>query len=258
MKRNGKSIVSCLLVLALLLGLVPAMTPTGQAAGYHSHDNVYFQTEWTSTTALPATAGRYYLSANVNITSTWTPTSGVTWLCLNGKSINKNGSGSVINVSSDCTLYIYDEAANAGMIKGGKDTKQGGGVCVNGGKFYLYGGQITGNNATGASSTGDNTALVAGGGVYVANSGTFEMYGGKITGNTVSCTGNNENYSVGGGGVYVNSSASGFKMYGGVIENNTVTFSTTSTQATECGGGGVYGKIEIYGGTIQNNTLKVV
>ena len=74
--------------------------------------------------------------------------------------------------------------------------------CKNSGKFYMHGGEISGNNASSNSGS-------SGGGVHIG-SGAFTMTGGMISGNSAS---NN------GGGVHI-SSGSTFTMTGGSITGN--------------------------------------
>ena len=185
-------------------------------------------------------AGYYYLTQNVEITSTWKPVNGVT-LCLNGYSITMNSTGYAIWVNKDCTFTLCD------CVGGGKITHtegvDGRGVYVVG-TFNMYGGSISGNRAQHGS------------GVCLDNGGkgtVFNMYGGEITGNTAT--------SSGGGGVYVNAKST-FNMYGGSITDN---LNTTSDDY----GGGVYvsqdgtftvsGKVNITGnkhkyGTVSNDS----
>lgn len=61
--------------------------------------------------------------------------------------------------------------------------------CKNSGKFYMHGGEISGNNASSNSGS-------SGGGVHISSGSTFTMTGGSITGNNVGT----------GGGVYANGS----------------------------------------------------
>ena len=61
--------------------------------------------------------------------------------------------------------------------------------CKNSGKFYMHGGEISGNNASSNSGS-------SGGGVHISSGSTFTMTGGSITGNNAGT----------GGGVYANGS----------------------------------------------------
>ena len=155
MKRKGKSIVSCLLVLALLLGMVPSMTPTAYAAT-HTHDGTNFSA-WNNWTYLPTREGDYYLTCDVTLSAPWFPPSGMTRLCLNGYNITQRNGNSVIHLTS-CGLYVYD-CKDCGKITGGRMTR-GGGVYVEcGAVFCLYGGVIQDNTATGVNSNGTLIAV---------------------------------------------------------------------------------------------------
>ena len=184
-------------------------------------------------------AGYYYLTADVEITSTWQPQSGVV-LCLNGYDITMKSAVYAIWVKEGYTFTLCD------CVGGGKITHTKGvvgyGVYVVG-TFNMYGGSISGNSAKN------------GGGVWLDNGETgtvFNMYGGEITGNTAT--------SSGGGGVYVNRYST-FHMYGGSITDNLNTASGDY-------GGGVYvsqdgtftvsGKVNITGNKYQDDTASNV
>ncbi|MBM6905903.1 S-layer homology domain-containing protein [Collinsella tanakaei] len=101
-----------------------------------------------------------------------------------------------IIVTEGSTLNLYDSGSSAtgddvriGTISGktglsytedGKTYTYAGGVGVYG-TFNMYGGQISGNTATGDEGYG--------GGVYVFGGATFNMYGGEISGNAASTNG---------------------------------------------------------------------
>ena len=150
-------------------------------------------------------AGNYYLTADVEITSTWEPKNGVV-LCLNGHSITNKGYNT-INVKSGVTFTLCD-CVGGGKIKHPKDVNNasyyvsGNGVYISAkGTFVMYGGTIT-----------ENEVLYdhyAGGAVCVDKDGTFQMHGGAITGN--------RNRFGSGGVVYV---AGTFHMTGGEISGN--------------------------------------
>ena len=179
-------------------------------------------------TTLPDKAGKYYLTDNVTLSSTWAPKDGVV-LCLNGKTITAKGDFDCITVTSQSyTLTLCD--CKPDEVEGSITHSSGTGHGVNTtGTFNMYGGTISGNTA-GANASG-------GGGVYV--NGTFNMYGGTISGNKTAG-------STFGGGVYVVSRGK-FNMNGGEI-----------TQNTSDNGGGVYvvsrGKFNMNSGTITGNT----
>ena len=203
--------------------------------------------------------GCYYLTQDVEITSTWEPANGVT-LCLNGHSITLVGydNPSVIELNSGI-FTLCDCSGGKGKITHGYSNSNkkylGRGVSVNGGMFNMYGGSITGNteggvfvgsNRTftmnGGSITG-NTVTGSGGGVYVASGAEFTMNGGEITGNTSSSYG---------GGVYVYNGAE-FTMTGGSITDN-----AASSNENKSYGGGVYsaGTFTMTGGSITRNKAK--
>ena len=206
--------------------------------------------------------GCYYLTQDVEITSTWEPANGVT-LCLNGHSITLVGRdhSSVIKVESG-TFTLCDCSGDSGKITngykdGGSQKYPGRGVSVSkNGTFTMYGGSITGNteggvfvgsNRTftmnGGSITG-NTVTGSGGGVYVASGAEFTMNGGEISGNTSSSYG---------GGVYVYNGAE-FTMTGGSITDNVAGASNENKSY----GGGVYstGTFTMTGGSITGNKAK--
>ena len=185
----------------------------------------------------------YYLAGDLTLDDTLYIRGGYISICLNGHSITQNRDKDVINVANDVYLSLYDcSEGNAGRIthaegKTGRGIKFSAGI---GNTFDMYGGTITGNNAT---AKNDNM----GGGVLVTGSakGSFNLRGGVITGNS----------AANGGGVAVCSTQSNnkdtsryFNMFGGTISNN---------QAND-NGGGVYvennGRVTVSGGEIKDNT----
>ena len=184
----------------------------------HEHDTAV---TWTTADSLPDSAGNYYLTRSVS--GSWTvPTDGEVNLCLNGQTISGK-----ITVGSGATLTLTD-CADSGRVQGE--------VLVNGGKFELYSGTITGGVQVGIN-----------GGSYQTGS-SFTMYGGAITGN--------EESSGSGGGVFLvgttnHADPPSFTMHGGTISNNTA-------GASDGGGGGVYVgekcSFTMDGGTITGNT----
>ncbi len=154
-------------------------------------------------------------------------------LDLNGHTVDRNlteptENGNVITVMGELTLFD-SSTEQTGVITGGNNLKDGGGVLVRGeeafgdeGSFIMEGGTITGNTAR------------DGGGVSVGCwdtdtwdffYGYFEMYGGVITGNMAATE---EQYYGYGGGVYV--SEGQFCLFGGEISEN----------HSDLYGGGVY------------------
>ena len=169
-------------------------------------------------------------------------------LCLNGQTINGK-----ITIGSGATLTLTD-CIGSGRVQGE--------VTVNGGKFELYSGTITGGVQVGikgsAYQTGSsftmyggeitgNKAGSGGGGVFLVGTTNqtdpprFTMHGGTISDNTAGA-------SDGGGGVYVGEKCS-FTMDGGAITGN---------KATAGNGGGIYihfnaGTVSISNATITGN-----
>ncbi len=194
-------------------------------------------------------AGNYYLTADIELTTAWQPKNGVK-LCLNGHSVTRTSSDGdftssdspiyhgTIYVNQDVTFKLCDcngSGNGNGIITHSLNPKAtsipyiGSGVYLAGGTLELYGGKITGNY-TGASSSN-------GGGVTVSNNGTLKQYGGEIT---------NNKSSTGGGGVRIHGGTA--YLYGGKISNN---------QARYGGGVCIYsnGKFYAYGGEIKDNKL---
>lgn len=182
----------------------------------HTHST---NTEWKAADSLPDSAGSYYLTQPVP--GDWTVPTGEVTLCLNGQTINGK-----ITVGSGATLTLTD-CTDSGRVQGE--------VTVNGGKFELYSGTITGGVQVGMK-----------GGTYQTGS-AFTMYGGTISGH---------NASSGSGGVFLVGTSNqtnppSFTMHGGTISNNTA-------GASDGGGGGVYVgekcSFTMDGGTITGNT----
>ena len=190
---------------------------SGTTVNGHTHNT---DTIWTAATSLPDTAGSYYLTQSVS--ASWTVPAGEVNLCLNGQTIDGK-----ITVGRGATLTLTD-CSDSGRVQGG--------VLVNGGKFELYSGTITGGVQVGIK-----------GGTYQTGS-SFTMYGGAITGNRTD--------SSSGGGVFLVGTTNhidppSFTMHGGTISNNTA-------GASDGGGGGVYVgekcSFTMDGGTITGNT----
>ena len=188
----------------------------------HSETTETEFTAWTSNNSLPSEAGYYYLTKDVTLYTTWTPTDG-TVLCLNGCNITAQETISVISVKN--VTFTLTDCSKGGVGKvTHKKGYRGRGVLVDGGTFHMYGGSICGNTA----AEGDRF----GGGVRVYTGGTFHMYGGSIA--------NNENASGSGGGVCMSSGK--FTMSGGSITGNNAG-----------NGGGVY----VRGSFTVSNDVKI-
>lgn len=127
-----------------------------------------------------------------------------TFTIQDNASVSDNGTGSGIEggagvgVGEDCLFIMKDDAS----VSNNRGYAYGGGVCVDGGTFNMYGGTLSGNTV----------GYFGGGGVYVGTSlsrvGTFNMYGGTVSGNKAT-----DGY---GGGVYVDASCT-FIMSGGTV-----------------------------------------
>ena len=202
-----KRIISFILVLALCLSLLPlaAVAADGEPAddalqqptdalrdtestgeGTHAdhyycggaactHSDPLFENATPIASAdelLAAEAGSYYLTADIDLSGTWTPQNGMV-LCLNGKVLAlRNAIGAVIRVEMNSTFTLLD--CGAGKITH-RGSSGGHGMRVDG-TFYMYGGTITQN-------WGDDSRNDYAGGVYVSGTGSFHMLGGKITRN---------------------------------------------------------------------------
>ena len=238
-----------------------------------NHTDQIWQPISNETELRAATAGYYYLTQNVELSTIWKPATGVN-LCLNGCSITGPAIETAITVSSNVTFTLTDcNSSNTGngKVTHNKDAK-GRGVYVNGGTFKMYGGSITGNMPSsgsgggvdmnggrfemyGGSITGNKAASdYGGGGVYVSNSGQFTMSGSaSITGNTAKC----------GGGVYVDKKGA-FTMESGTIGG---TIGGRKGNTANCGGG-VYvcggkavndrGSFTMTNGSITGNTAESI
>ena len=171
---------------------------SGTTVNGHTHNN---STAWTAADSLPGTAGSYYLTQPVS--GSWAVPEGEVNLCLNGQTINgktPTGGGATLTLT-DCT--------DSGRVQGE--------VTVNGGKFELYSGTITGGVQVGIKGSAYQTGS------------SFTMYGGEITGNKAGS---------GSGGVFLVGTTNQtdpprFTMHGGTISDNTA-------GASDGGGGGVY------------------
>ena len=210
---------------------------------------------WTQTTELPNTAGNYYLTDDVTLSTGWQPAEDIV-LCLNGHSITAAAEEAAIIISKTFTLtdcndsegkhYFKNDTTRNRWVPCGEDDKDGfcveGGVithsadgAVNGvdvkGTFIIYGGTICGHST-------DSNSENNGAGVVVRSGSKFEMYGGAIRGNGNTGVTN-------GGGVYAYKDTSVI-MTGGTISDNSVGY-----------GSGLYidgGTFTMTGGTISGNT----
>lgn len=186
--------------------------------------------------------GNYYLTKDIELTSTWTPVYGVV-LCLNGHSITSKAYNT-IQVKANCSLTLTDcnrSGEGNGKLKHAVDPNNsayfisGNAVyVVKDGTFVLYGGTITENEVLYNGNSG--------GAVSVDKGGTFRMHGGSITGNRLL-------FGLG-GVVYV---AGDFVMTGGEITGN-------QAVRTERAGANSYDKDLAFGGGVyvaQSGTMTV-
>lgn len=208
-------------------------------------------TAWSTADAMPDTAGNYYLTCDVEMTTAWNVPAGTTNLCLNGHVLSHTGSSYVINLQNGPTLNLCDcqttahkftanEYGNWSLDPNGDKTVSGGvitscespytspiGINIRGGSLTMYGGNIVGNTQGVCLS------------YFGSNLGSFTMEGGSIQGN----------YGAdGGAGVKISGEpTTTFTMKGGAIANNT---------AYGRDGGGVClmkGVFNLEGGSIANN-----
>ena len=221
-----------------------------QEIGDHKSADEKTFTAWTETTSLP-TSGAYYLTQGVTISGNVTLNENVT-LCLNGQTINGK-----ITVGDGATLTLTDCSGNGkvqgevtvnggkfelydGTITGGVQVGIKGSTYQTGSAFTMYGGTISGHNASSGSGSGGGVFLV--GTTNHIDPPSFTMHGGTISNNTAGAS------DGGGGGVYVGEKCS-FTMDGGTITGNT---------ATNGNGGGIYihlnaGSVSISNATITGN-----
>lgn len=203
--------------------------------------------------------GIYYLDGDL-ILHGGIQVSGNVTLCLNGHTISNNYSHVIQTPwNKDVTFTLCDCKGGGKIAHAENSSSTGMGVnlnntsgkqqifvmyngCITQNKgsgvylyqntsFTMYGGSITGNTLTGATTFG--------GGVYVHSGATFTMYGGDITKNKADY----------GGGVSTSGDTANFTMYGGSITENHANKS----------GGGIYStsnNISIYGGSVTGNSAE--
>ena len=233
--------IFALTMLAFSVGMITNNQPivNVHADGEHTHDNITFA-QWTETDSLP-TSGDYYLTNDVTISSTLN-VSGTLNLCLNGRGIKLNGSGSVIRVNGGATLNLFDCGTTVRYYYIGASSTYNSsclGAIVESESDSKYvnaerRGSFVGGYITGGYGSSYSGSTVFGGGVLV-DGGSFTMNGGCIFGNRLSVRDGGN----GGGGVAVRKTSSSFVMNGGYIIGN---------HAGRFGGG-----IRIDGGTFVMN-----
>ena len=204
-------------------------------------------------TSMPEGVDGYYLTQDVTLNSTWSPSNVV--LCLNGHKMTFSGKG-FVEIPGNGKLTLTDCGTTGKLCREGSEVYKKGGISLStGSTFDMYGGTITGFqhgvstdqvggtiHLYGGTITGNET--VHGAGVFCwgssSNPSTFIMYGGKITNNHATYSGSDINVKPSGGGVFLRE-YSKFEMYGGEITGNTATY-----------GGGVY-----CGAIISPNTAEM-
>ncbi len=242
-----KRILSFILTLCMVMALMPATVQVSAAShtnhcicgashigvGDHNTKDEKTFNEWTSTTSLPD-SGNYYLTENVDLSSTWEPTGDIV-LCLNGHTITGPSESYLIEVNNGVTFTLTDCTQSGKIVGGAPHT-----ISIIG-TFNMYGGSIIGSSYYG-----------------VLNEGSFNMYGGSVT----------ENTGIFGGGVENDSSAT-FNMNGGSITKNSDsgvrnkgTFNMNSGEIAENTGHGVYNEssatFNMNGGSITENKTRGV
>ena len=183
--------------------------------------------------SMPDGVDGYYLTRDVTLNSSWSPSDVV--LCLNGHTMTFSGDG-VVGIPEGKSLTLTDCKTTGKLCREGSEVHKKWGIdLLAGSTFDMYGGTITGFQ---------HGVSFSGGGV------TFRLYGGTITGNEtahgagVFCWGGNNNHST-------------FIMYGGKITNNHATNSGSVTEEKPSGGGVFlreFSKFEMHGGEITGNT----
>ena len=215
-------------------------------------------------TSMPAGVDGYYLTQDVTLNSTWSPSNVV--LCLNGHKMTFSGKG-FVEIPGNGKLTLTDCGTTGKLCREGSEVYKKGGISLStGSTFDMYGGTITGfQHGVSTDQVGGTIHLyggtitenetVHGAGVFCwgssSNPSTFIMYGGKITNNHATYSGSDINVKPSGGGVFLRE-YSKFEMYGGEITGNTATY-----------GGGVYcgaiispntAEMILHGGKITGNT----
>ena len=182
-----------------------------------NHDGITFRA-WPLTNRLPGSAGNYYLTEDVTISSAWNAPSGTVNLCLNGHGIRRDGGGSVVVVPSGSTLNLFDcGTATHKYTVTDADQYTGSGLAVV--NDSLSGGYST---FTGGYITGGNEAEGYGGAVDVCG-GTLNVSGCTLIGNS----------AWNGGAVSVGKNASG----GNASFNGTAIIGNTGNTTQGYGGG---------------------
>ncbi len=231
-----------------------------------THTNVTYQ-PWDGTSAIDYgddNTAYVCLTDNVTIQESLEIKDGKTlYLCLNGKTFASNGTKK-IEVWGN-SRFILCDCAGGGTIDGADSCWGGAGIYLHNSTMDMYGGKITGGNASGNGGGGaialDDVNCV------------FNMYGGEISGNKANRFG---------GAIFLNGTLQTKKggtvnLYGGTIKNNSAKIGgaiyavyggtvnlcggeISNNEATANGGGAIClnhsGVLNMTGGKMQNNTAK--
>lgn len=193
---------------------------------YHKNTETYYKTLRDAYNAV-LSGGTITVLADVEEKTPVTIKKDVT-LNLNGKTISYTATSTDFIIVDDAKFTILD--TNGGVIERTAKSAIQHIIYINDGSVEMYGGMLTGSEATRDDSNGAAVYL---------NDGSFTLIKGTITGNTC------EN---GGGAVFINKGT--FLMYGGEISGNSASY-----------GGGVCvfdkdGRFTMYGGTLSGNIAK--
>ena len=237
-----KKLVSVLIAAAVvtLLGVVGTIAVYSEDVEQDDHDHSGW-TQWTSSDSLPATAGSYYLTGNVEIDidgstgSYWKVPVGETNICLNGYEIKFADRDYIQlhNMNSAVTLNIYDcSEEETGKIIG----KAGSYLIDNmaNGTLTLHGGTIENTSDSGygivsrwstAKTVIESGTVIGYHGLFVS-SGSTTVSGGTVQGtfSGMQCYGSSAEGIVNGGSI---SGARGIYLVQGTAAVNGGTVSGT-------------------------------
>ena len=162
-----KRISSILLTVVMIVSMIPLGAITAFAEDNGIPGGGEGKTAWTSDNALPQSSGKYYLTKDVMLANAWTVKAGADIsLDLNGHTIRRDlptakSNGYVIGVSGKLTLSD-SSAEKTGLITGGNNTGNGGGLYINSDAVVnLADCRIEGNKAIGAAGIYNAGTLTA-------------------------------------------------------------------------------------------------
>ncbi len=220
----------------------------------HTHEGIEGTfTQWTTANRLPSTAGKYYLTDNVTLTST-TNIGAEVVICLNGKTVTTDY---YIRSTGNLTLCSCTEWGKIeGNVSSDYTLK-----ATSGGTINLY--DVTVTNASYACISANSSCTVnvysgtytAGANFGVYNSGTFNISGGSLVTNGTHAFLNNAGGEINvSGNAYLKGVSAGgtnngtFTMTGGTLE-----YTSTATYDTNYAGviNGSSGTAHIGGGTLK-------